>query len=1200
MVNIAEKFPILTTDESMRTTDWAAGARAPTESTMWLLHDNALKQMTVICTPAWYKMVDEPIVNALDHAISCAHEKSPEKILIGAKSPVTEIHVDFMPNGRLRVTNNGPGIEILEHPDGPAKFNEPIYIPTLIFGVPFQGSNAKKDKAVGVKTITGGVNGIGAKICNIFSTEFALETVDGKNYFLQKWNDNMKVRNKPIIMPKSKAPKDRNHQHTTLSFMPDYVGSLGYTAPICEGHPDWETHKRIVHTRTWFAALYASYMSPQTKVYFNGELQRADITMIAQMVASTNENARVFYTKTVPGVNNYSWQVAAVVGIPGSISCVNGVVVPRGKHIKHLQTQIVDAARKNMNDKLGNSMGPTAITNSICVIINGVVPSPGWTGQRKDELDYEASKLKQTLNKEFITNVVSALTDLLAVNVKSQTTKKVEINTAKYVPAICAGTRKSAQCTLIFAEGDSAAAQVKTGITTHLSYDYYGVVSLGGVIVNARKEVEQIMAAGGTRYKMSKKLQDNEFFNTLCAITGLNINYTYDKAGPNYKKEMSALQYGRVVGCVDQDLDGKGNILGLILNMFHLFWPKLIEQGFVYWFSTPVIRAYPKVKSEKKVLSFHSTIEFENWQSKNDVSRYNIKYYKGLGSHDRDEAIHMFKDFPNKLMRYTLDDAASSKFEIYFGKNPDLRKQVLSIPVSEPSKELIARQYAEAAIACSDHLQYETEYYQRDNLERKLDSYIDGQNQSGRKILDGSIKVFATTNETKVANLAGSITSLTSYHHGEASLSDSIISRAFIACGGKQLPIFKPYGNTGTRLQGGDDAAAARYVKVGLNKPLVSLIFPSDDYHMLEFNFDDGMRNEPKYFVPIIPMAILESTELPAHGWKLKAWARDVKTVMTNVRRLITLGEDAQLIDMPPAQYAGIYRFKGTFRTIRGDLYSFGRYHLSGNILTITELPLRVWNNSWMSAMQKKMKNSPIIASIDDRSNDVDINIVVTLQDGAVEKLDNYADSIFADGVEEYFLLRERMDTHLNLMGANHEVVEFKGYFAYEQAMRRWFPIRRDLYTRRVERRKVMCKLRMRYYELILRYIETSNLKGRPLDEMTAWIEANGFPKVRKTLIFHPEFTPTEDIEKLSYDGDGCSYDYLLNLSDRDKSAESIRKMRNNLDELTEELKYLDGLPANKFLGESLWLEELDKLESVIEHGFATGWKYDDADRYEL
>lgn len=85
----------------------------------------------------------------------------------------------------IEVKNDGKGIPIEIHN------KENIYIPEMIFGHLLTSSNYDDDE----KKVTGGRNGYGAKLCNIFSTEFILETADlnvGQKY-VQKWENNMSI-----------------------------------------------------------------------------------------------------------------------------------------------------------------------------------------------------------------------------------------------------------------------------------------------------------------------------------------------------------------------------------------------------------------------------------------------------------------------------------------------------------------------------------------------------------------------------------------------------------------------------------------------------------------------------------------------------------------------------------------------------------------------------------------------------------------------------------------------------------------------------------------------------------------------------------------------------------------------------------------------------------------------------------------------
>jgi len=59
---------------------------------------------------------------------------------------------------------------------------EKIYVPELIFGHLLTSSNYNDS----IKKVTGGRNGFGAKLTNIFSKKFEIECADSKNKKLYK------------------------------------------------------------------------------------------------------------------------------------------------------------------------------------------------------------------------------------------------------------------------------------------------------------------------------------------------------------------------------------------------------------------------------------------------------------------------------------------------------------------------------------------------------------------------------------------------------------------------------------------------------------------------------------------------------------------------------------------------------------------------------------------------------------------------------------------------------------------------------------------------------------------------------------------------------------------------------------------------------------------------------------------------------
>ena len=122
-----------------------------------------------------------------------------------------EVDIDAASN-TISVKNNGDGIPIEMHKE------QKCYVPTLIFGHLLTGSNFDDNE----EKTTGGRNGYGAKLANIFSTEFIVECCDAKRgiKFKQVFTDNMHTAGEPVIKNCTAAEKKKG-DWTKITFSPD-------------------------------------------------------------------------------------------------------------------------------------------------------------------------------------------------------------------------------------------------------------------------------------------------------------------------------------------------------------------------------------------------------------------------------------------------------------------------------------------------------------------------------------------------------------------------------------------------------------------------------------------------------------------------------------------------------------------------------------------------------------------------------------------------------------------------------------------------------------------------------------------------------------------------------------------------------------------------------------------------------------------
>lgn len=135
--------------------------------------------------------------------------------------------------------------------------------------------------------------------------------------------------------------------------------------------------------------------------------------------------------------------------------------------------------------------------------------------------------------------------------------------------------------------------------------------------------------------------------------------------------------------------------------------------------------------------------------------------------------------------------------------------------------------------------------FSRADLERSIPSMVDGLKPGQRKILFSCFKRNLKT-DIKVAQLAGYVSEHSAYHHGEQSLASTIVNLAQDYVGSNNVNLLVPSGQFGTRLQGGKDAASARYIYTRL-APLTRHLYNEADDQLLNYLNEEGQNIEPQW-----------------------------------------------------------------------------------------------------------------------------------------------------------------------------------------------------------------------------------------------------------------------------------------------------------------------------------------------------------------
>ncbi|XP_051858791.1 DNA topoisomerase 2 isoform X2 [Drosophila albomicans] len=979
-----------------------------TKELMWVYEaeGNRMVQREISFVPGLYKIFDEILVNAADN-------KQRDKSM-------NTIKVDIDPEKNLvSIWNNGQGIPVTMHKE------QKMYVPTMIFGHLLTSSNYNDDE----KKVTGGRNGYGAKLCNIFSQSFTLETATKqyKKSFKQTWGDNMGKASDPII-------KDFNGtDFTRITFSPDL-------AKFKMEKLD-EDIVALMSRRAYDVAASTKGVS----VYLNGtKVGVKNFKDYIDLFVKNSEDDSQQPVKVIYENAGERWEVACCPSDRGfqQVSFVNSIATTKGgRHVDHVADsvikQLIEVLKKK--NKNGINIKPFQVRNHLWIFVNCLIENPTFDSQTKENMTLQAKSFgsKCTLSEKFIGNLAKAgiVESVLAwAKFKAQNDiaktggkKSYKIKgIPKLEDANEAGTKNSLNCTLILTEGDSAKSLAVSGLGV-IGRNYYGVFPLRGKLLNVREA-------------SFKQLTENAEINNLCKIIGLQYKKKYLTMD-----DLKTLRYGKVMIMTDQDQDGS-HIKGLLINFIHTNWPELLRLPFLEEFITPIVKATKK----NEEISFYSLPEFEEWKMDTpNHHTYNIKYYKGLGTSTSKEAKEYFQDMERHRILFKYDGAVDddSIMMAFAKKHVDLRKTWLTNHMDEvkrrkqlglPERYLYTK--GTKHISYADFVNLELVLFSNADNERSIPSMVDGLKPGQRKVMFTCFKR-NDKREVKVAQLSGSVAEMSSYHHGEVSLQMTIVNLAQNYVGSNNINLLEPRGQFGTRLTGGKDCASARYIFT-IMSPLTRLIFHPLDDPLMQYQVDDGQKIEPTWYIPIIPMVLVNGAEGIGTGWSTKIANYNPREIIENLRRMIN-GE-------PQTTMIPWYKnFKGTMESV-GD----NRFCHSGNIqilpdnrIEITELPVGVWTQTYKENVLEALSNGTekvkaVISEYREYHTDTTVRFVISFNAGEFERL-----RAEEGGFHRVFKLCSSIS--LNQMHAFDENNCLRRFPSPKEIMEEFFKLRLEYYNRR-------------------------------------------------------------------------------------------------------------------------------------------------------
>lgn len=416
---------------------------------------------------------------------------------------------------------------------------------------------------------------------------------------------------------------------------------------------------------------------------------------------------------------------------------------------------------------------------------------------------------------------------------------------------------------------------------------------------------------------------------------------------------------------------------------------------------------------------------------------------------------------------------------------------------------------------------------------RMIASVMDGQKNSSRKVLH-TIMEKNIKDEIKVSQLGSKVAEFTEYLHGN--LDGVIVNLAQNFPGTNNIALLTREGNFGTRFT--QEASASRYIYT-FGSPEFFTLFSKDDNEILLHQTFEGTRIEPRFFVPELPVLLINGSEGVSSGFAQKILPRNPASVAKAIRNILT-GKKVDPTLLTP-YYVG---FNGTIEP--GETPT--QWVLKGivkktamNKVEISEVPVGYDLRGYLDVLDA-LEDKKVIQSYVDKSEDDKFLFEVTIPSKTLKESSE-------DDLLQMLKLVKRVSENYTVIDENNKIRIF------ESAM--------DILNH--------------YARVKLEYV--SKRKENQLNNLRSDIEVatskyyfikaivNGTLVVgnRKKADIVSDLETMDQIKPVNE-----SYDYLLNMNIMSLTEERLVQLKNTIKTNSESLKTLKNTSV-----EDIWLENV-------------------------
>lgn len=377
-----------------------------------------------------------------------------------------------------------------------------------------------------------------------------------------------------------------------------------------------------------------------------------------------------------------------------------------------------------------------------------------------------------------------------------------------------------------------------------------------------------------------------------------------------------------------------------------------------------------------------------------------------------------------------------------------------------------------------------------------------------------------------------------------SSLESGIINMAQDYLSANNISLLEPIGGFGTRLSGGKDCSASRYIYTKL-RDITKAFFMSIDNDILDYKTEDNKVVEPYYYAPIIPHVLLNGAEGIGTGWSTLIPQYKIEDLVEYISN--KLANRRKNIELHP-HYEG---FKGqiTYDTDTDNYITKGVINrVNMSTVTITELPIGVWNDGYYDFLDDLIDDK-VIRTYTKNCTDTDVNIEIKMSRESLLELSD-------DDLISLFQLTSRISgSNMHLFNRNGKMKKYSNVY---DIIDEYFDVRLEYYDRRKEYLLGELNKKKHWFDNVIRFINLVIggkiiINNKKLEEIISSLEKHKFSKI------------------------DSSYSYLLNISIYKFSKEELDKLNSDYVDLIARINDLEQKNSVR-----LWLDDLIELKKEV------------------